>query len=414
MNSLGNPKYINYKGETVNYSRFNYSTFIKKDIISIRGAIPDNYGLWLTVLSIIGFIAMLLFDKKIAFYLLKRSIARKRNSSENITPDNIRENDKPRMKNLLYMILAVLLLLASENLLVYQMVGILDIKYLELFQKVYDILWWLVPAYFITRIIEFYLWLPLERKSKQVIPEVVRKMTNFVIFLLAIFGIVSFVFGKALTGLLATTGMTAMIIGLAVQMNISNVFSGIALNLERPFRVGDWVKIATYDAGKVTDISWRTTKLQDVSGHNWNVPNAYVSESNIINYSYPNNQIFLSHAIPIDLKYKPDLINNLLIEAVSKVEEANEPASRLDGFTEYCANYLVIYQTDDYGKKNELKKQVIKSIWEHLSNNGITPAIRREEIMLVDSGNHQKEENIQIDTEEPKRKNHKFLNKFLK
>ncbi len=413
VNSLGNPRYINFKDESVNFSRFNYSTFIKKDAISLRGSMPDNFGLWFTLLSLIGFLLIFLFNQKITFPFLKRIIARKRQSDEAITPANIRDSDHPRMKNLILMILSFLLLLSSENLFVYQMVGILDLKYLELLKKAYDILWWLVPAFFITRIVEYYLWLPLERKSNQIIPEVVRKMTNFVIFLLATFGIVSFVFGQTLTGLLATTGMTAMIIGLAVQMNISNIFSGIALNLERPFRVGDWVKIASYEPGKVTDISWRTTKLQDVSGHNWNVPNAYVSESNIINYSYPNNQVFLSHPIPIDLKHDPDTINQLLIEAVNDVEDAIEPTSRLDGFSEYCATYLVIYQTDDYGKKNALKKEVIRSIWSHLTQNGITPAIRREEIKLLDSQQNENEKAESGPANEEKQ-NHKFLNKLLK
>ena len=73
-----------------------------------------------------------------------------------------------------------------------------------------------------------------------------------------------------------------MIIGLAIQANIANVFSGIMLNLERPFKVGDILKIKTGATSKwaeVIDISWRTTKVKDATKHIISIPNAVMSES---------------------------------------------------------------------------------------------------------------------------------------
>ena len=92
-------------------------------------------------------------------------------------------------------------------------------------------------------------------------PKSVQKFTTLFIFLLAIFGIIAFVYDKKITSLLATSGMFAMIIGLAIQMNISNIFSGVAMAMEQPFKPGDWVKVSNYDEGEVIDISWRTTKI---------------------------------------------------------------------------------------------------------------------------------------------------------
>jgi len=58
---------------------------------------------------------------------------------------------------------------------------------------------------------------------------------------------IAYVFGKPLTSLLATSGLALTIIGLAIQINISNIFSGLAINLERAFQVGDYIEIRDED-----------------------------------------------------------------------------------------------------------------------------------------------------------------------
>nr|VFK25128.1 MAG: Mechanosensitive ion channel [Candidatus Kentron sp. LFY] len=88
------------------------------------------------------------------------------------------------------------------------------------------------------------------------------------------FGIIAFVFDYRITGLLATSGLLAMIIGLAIQTNLSNIFSGIAVNLERPFRIGDWVKLADFDEGKVVNVTWRSVRIRTPNNHIISIPNS--------------------------------------------------------------------------------------------------------------------------------------------
>ena len=65
---------------------------------------------------------------------------------------------------------------------------------------------------------------------------------GLIIFGAAVFGIVGIVFGQPITGLLATSGLFAAIIGLALQRMIADVFSGLALTVERPFTIGGWLE----------------------------------------------------------------------------------------------------------------------------------------------------------------------------
>ncbi len=75
-------------------------------------------------------------------------------------------------------------------------------------------------AFFLIRMLELFLWRPLEKKAERAIPNLVRGMVAFIIYLIAFFMIVAFVFGQTLTGLLATSGVIAMVIGMAVPMDI--------------------------------------------------------------------------------------------------------------------------------------------------------------------------------------------------
>ena len=65
-------------------------------------------------------------------------------------------------------------------------------------------------------------------------------------------------FGIELTLFLGTSAVVGAVVGLALQDSLGNLFAGIALHTEAPFRVGDWVKVGDRD-GKVEQISWRAT-----------------------------------------------------------------------------------------------------------------------------------------------------------
>ena len=116
------------------------------------------------------------------------------------------------------------------------------------------------------------------------IPNVVKFMSSLVIYSLGFAGITAIVLNEPLTSLLATSGLLAMVIGLAIQANIANVFSGIVLNVERPFKVGDYISVNDI-VGRVTDITWRTTRIESNDGPAISLANALISESQLSNLS---------------------------------------------------------------------------------------------------------------------------------
>ncbi|MGH7321887.1 MAG: mechanosensitive ion channel family protein, partial [Candidatus Rokuibacteriota bacterium] len=67
--------------------------------------------------------------------------------------------------------------------------------------------------------------------------------------------------GVDVTALVATSAALSIILGLALQETLSNVFAGLALIIERPFEPGDWIQFGNR-VGQVKEVSWRAVKLQ--------------------------------------------------------------------------------------------------------------------------------------------------------
>src|SRR5205085_11811143 len=84
----------------------------------------------------------------------------------------------------------------------------------------------------------------------------------------------------------ATTAVGAVVIGFALQDTLGNLFSGLAIQIEKPFRVGHWVTIGRKD-GLVSEITWRATTIRTKAGNFVVLPNSLPSRDTITNYSQP-------------------------------------------------------------------------------------------------------------------------------
>ncbi|MCP4693068.1 MAG: mechanosensitive ion channel, partial [Desulfobacterales bacterium] len=228
INSMGHPRHLSELEGKVDFSRFNLGITVKKIEFSFRGLIKSirvNYALLLASVVLI---------------LLMRFLGGRK---------EYRRWAKTAI--LIQILFTALLFLSGEALLMDALTGKIGDHGLERVKMMFDILWCMAPAWFLCRAFRQFIIRPLEERTNRKVSTLLTFFVEFIIYLLAFFGVVAFVFDQKLTSLLATSGVLAMIIGLAIQINIANIFSGIAINLERPFRVGDWVKIGS-ETGRVT------------------------------------------------------------------------------------------------------------------------------------------------------------------
>lgn len=348
VDSLGLPEYINITDASVPYSQYHYVVNLKKTGFSLGDAIPDAYLELLTLISVITF-----FSAYLARFLLPSKLRKKQFF--------------PRLRWLLLLFSSFLLLSSSELWLSQTVFPILDVHYQKWILQAYDLAWWIIPAILLVRAVDVFIWQTLQARTGRPVPGVIKSLLAFVIYTLALFAIVAFVYNEKLTGLLATSGLLAMIIGLAIQMNLSNIFSGIALNLEHPFRVGDWVKIGDHE-GQVIDVNWRATRLLNRVKHEISIPNTPVADSPIVNYTNSDGATRQTLMVGVHPAHPIDKVKPLLISAAFKHPSVlRDPGPRCSfaGIKEGVALYRLIYSYSDYS----LTFQVEDHIWTQMIQN---------------------------------------------
>jgi len=124
----------------------------------------------------------------------------------------------------------------------------------------------------------------LERRSGKQIPPLVGDLTGVLVIFIGICVILAVVFKRDITALVATGGASVMVIGLALRDMLLAAFTGVLLNIEKPLKPGDTVRVNDKWQGKVLKITWRATTLQTPTG-NLILPNLSLSNAVIMNLS---------------------------------------------------------------------------------------------------------------------------------
>jgi small-conductance mechanosensitive channel/CRP-like cAMP-binding protein len=126
-----------------------------------------------------------------------------------------------------------------------------------------------------------------------------------IVYLGAMIAILDLAFGVSVTGLIATSGIIAIVLGLALQSTLGDLFSGIAIGIDRPFKVGDVVMIEGAVEGRVVDTNWRSTRVATATNDIATVPNSVVAKSRITNRSVPSESHMGSAKIVLDPAVPP-------------------------------------------------------------------------------------------------------------
>jgi CRP-like cAMP-binding protein len=117
--------------------------------------------------------------------------------------------------------------------------------------------------------------------------------------------VVNFVFGVAIIGLVATSGVVAIILGLALQSTLSDVFSGIAVGLERAYKPGDLIWVEGGIEGQVLQVNWRSTQIATLNDSIAIVPNSVIAKSRLENRSAPTPTRSITVTINTDAAIDP-------------------------------------------------------------------------------------------------------------
>ena len=165
--------------------------------------------------------------------------------------------------------------------------------------------------------------------------------------------------------LLTTSAVGAVVVGFALQDTLGNLFAGLAIQIEKPFRVGQWIQISGRD-GEVQEITWRATKLRTKDGEFLVVPNSIVSKEPVLNYSEPTVANSVSVDVGASYLTPPNEVKAAILEAIANAPlaiRAPEPRVLVQSFGDSAINYTAYFWVNDYGAEREARDQVRTNIW---------------------------------------------------
>ena len=166
------------------------------------------------------------------------------------------------------------------------------------------------------------------------------------------------------------------VLGFAIRNVVADTLSGIALGIEAPFRMGDWVRIETLAQGRVQEIGWRTTRL--VTGDSTYVilPNSQISRQRITNFSAPRKE-YRVHAeltLPVDLPVAE--AKALILKALQGAESIvgdKPPEAQVLHYGPQGITYRVKYWVPQHDREPICRNEVFSLIDAALRARGLAP-----------------------------------------
>ena len=202
----------------------------------------------------------------------------------------------------------------------------------------------------------------------------VQDVLGAIIFLIAIVAAAAYVLDLPVKGVLATSGALAIIVGLALQSTLSDVFSGIVLNATKPYQVDDWVAIDGTE-GRVVDIDWRATRLQTSQGSMAVVPNSLAARAKIVNFSRPSDMHGLSISVQVSPQSRPQVVIDALERAMlgcRALLATPAPCVTLKSSSAEGAEYEINGFVVSMGEKREVRNQLYDLAFRHLRASGVS------------------------------------------
>jgi small-conductance mechanosensitive channel len=202
------------------------------------------------------------------------------------------------------------------------------------------------------------------------------------------------IFGVRWAPLLATSAIVSVVLGLALQETLGNLFAGIALQLDKPYEIGDWVEVHTDKStfmGLVHEINWRSTTLYGLMDEVVVLPNRVAAGSQISNFSARHKPVYRGVSVYMDVDAPDDEVKTVF-EAVLKqsngVRQDAEHFVMLRELNAKGAHWRIVYPVADFAYQFQILDGILLGVQRELKKRGFQIARIRSDISgAVDTTN---------------------------
>jgi small-conductance mechanosensitive channel/CRP-like cAMP-binding protein len=235
----------------------------------------------------------------------------------------------------------------------------------------------LLSTALLVALVNRYVWdFYFEKKQQVTIPHFLREVVGGIIFLIVLLFVLSYGYHAEaqLKGLLAGSGVIAIILGFAGQSFFAGVIGGVAIQINRPYKVGDWLQVGERFA-EVMEINWRSTRLRTNDAIYLDIPNSEMVSHTIVNLHYPTELHAMRLRVGVEYKNPPTRVKDALFRAASTAEGVMaepKPKVFLVDFADFAVMYEIKFYMGDHSRISEINDAVRTNVWYELKRQGIT------------------------------------------
>ena len=242
-----------------------------------------------------------------------------------------------------------------------------------LLSKSARILWWTHLAWTIIGFLHIYV--RLNRKPREA--HLILDMAVAAIYLGVALSVMGFVFGLPIATLVTTSGVVALILGLALQNTLGDVFSGIALTLGKAYAIGDWVQLSDGTAGRVTETNWRSTNLLTGLNNIVVLPNSLLAKQSLTSLSRPDESHLITLGVRFTAGQRPRVVEDAMrsvLEASTRIVKEPPPAVALKGIDAKAIEVELQFRVASLATGTSARNEIIDLIHDRCEASGLSLA----------------------------------------
>jgi small-conductance mechanosensitive channel/CRP-like cAMP-binding protein len=228
------------------------------------------------------------------------------------------------------------------------------------------VVWWILSARIVVGLL--YFTVRHDRRSREA--RLFFDLVAAAIYICTVLIVLKLVLALPVGGLLATSGVVAIVLGLALQNSLADVFAGIAVGIERPFQVGDRISLESIE-GQVTEINWRSIRVQTDGDDIAIIPNSLVAKQLMVNRSFPSRRRSVSVEVWCPAAADPERVVDVLQQATMlcpSILETPEPGVSLNRMGPSWNRYTVSFSVADTPLVTATKSHLLRHARKQLHN----------------------------------------------
>ncbi len=244
----------------------------------------------------------------------------------------------------------------------------------DLFRRVFvgiaKAVWWIGGAMVLASSVR--LFLIFERIPRE--GRLLQDLLVAIIYVGAALSVVSYVFDVPVGTLIATSGVFAIVLGLALQSTLNDVFSGIALNLGRHYSVGDWIVLDDGVQGRVVETNWRSTHLLNGTNDLVIVPNSALAKARLTNLTSPEE----AHGVSLKIRLVPSNTPAAIEETMravllssNAILKSPAPVVSVTGLDSNAVEFELSFRVSGLGEATAARNEIYDLIYRHAKAAGL-------------------------------------------